>query len=397
MPSQIVFWPLFHHNICMKRKTNNLNKTLIVYKFVGYPNEEQKVLLAKTFGCVRYLWNRMLSDRIELYKEMEVFVNNTSADYKDLEECLWLNEVDSLALSNMSLNLDKAFTDFFKGKTNFPKFKSKKKQRDSYTTNNVNNNIRLSVSKKTGLLKLPKLGEIKLFVHRKIKPGGKLKSVTVRYLPDGKYTFSLLYAYDTAPVAHEIDSKKEIGLDMSVPKLYIDSNGNEPDFPKPYRTMQERISKEQRKLSRMKYRSNNYEKQRLKLNCLHSKIKNQRLDFLHKQSTQLIEQYYIIGLENINLQSMSRALNFGKSISDNGFGMFREMLKYKAELKGKKVIVIDKWFSSSKTCHNCGYVNKELKLSDREYICPICGEVFDRDVNAAINIKEEAVRIYLSE
>ena len=349
MPSQIVFWPLFHHNICMKRKTNNLNKTLIVYKFVGYPNEEQKVLLAKTFGCVRYLWNRMLSDRIELYKEMEIFVNNTPADYKDLEECLWLNEVDSLALSNMSLNLDKAFTDFFKGKTNFPKFKSKKKQRDSYTTNNVNNNIRLSVSKKTGLLKLPKLDEIKLFIHRKIKPDGKLKSVTVKHLPNGKYTFSLLYAYEKESIDYKINPDNSIGLDMSLPKLYIDSEENEPDFPKPYRKMQNRISKEQRKLSRMQYKSNNYEKQRLKLNRLHSKIKNQRIDFLHKKSKEITDKYDIIGLEDINLQSLSKALKFGKSVSDNGFGMFREMLKYKAELKGKKVIVIDKWFSSSKT------------------------------------------------
>ena len=380
----------------MRRKTNNGNKTIIAYKFVGYPDEKQIIILNKTFGCVRYLWNRMLSDRNDHYKEMSFSTDNTPADYKDLEELNWLNEVDSLALANMSLNLDKAFSDFFKGITNFPKFKSKKKQKDSYTTNNVNNNIRLSIKGKTGLLKLPKLGEIKLFIHRKIKPDGKLKSITVKHLPNGKYTFSLLYAYDDEIVNYKINPNNAIGLDMSLPKLYINSEGREPDFPKLYKAMQDRIVKEQRKLSHMEYKSKNYEKQRLKLNRLHSKAKNKRVDFLHKKSKELTDQYDLIGLEDINLQALSEALKFGKSVSDNGFGMFRNMLKYKAKKKGKVVVVIDKWFPSSKTCHNCGYVNKELTLSDRKYICPICGEVFDRDINAAINIKEEAVRLYLN-
>lgn len=182
---------------------------------------------------------------------------------------------------------------------------------------------------------------------------------------------------------------------MSLPKLYVDSNGKEPDYPKPYRTLHAKISREQRKLSKMQYKSNHYEKQKQKLNRLYLKTKNQRLDFLHKESTRLVNENDIIGLEDINLKSMSKALHFGKSVSDNGFGMFRQMLTYKAAKKGKQVILIDKWFPSSKTCHTCGYFNKELKLSDRTYVCPVCGEIFDRDANAARNIRDEAVRIYL--
>lgn len=383
-------------------KKANTDADMQAYRFCGKPQGEDLQLEMKIFGCCRYLWNRMLGDRNTLYNEIGIVPDNTPADYKDLDECLWLKEADSLALANVQLALAGAFASFFAGGARYPRFKSKKHGKKSYTTNALyakrkdgteGCNIRLD--EKNGLLYLPKhKNPVVLNLHRKVRQGGRLKSVTVTREPDGKFYYSLLYEYPPVEIHHVPDINKAIGLDMSLPKLYVDDRGNSPDFSKPYRTAEKRLSVEQRKLSRMKKGSKNYEKQLARIAELHAKTKHQRNDLLHKCSCVLTDDYDIIGIEDVDMSVIRRCLDFGKSVSDIGWGRFVSMLEYKAKRKGKVIVRVDKWYPSSKTCGNCGYVNHELELSDRTYVCPECGYTEDRDVNAAKNIKKEGLRIY---
>jgi putative transposase len=250
--------------------------------------------------------------------------------------------------------------------------------------------------RKTGFLTLPKIsGEIKVRAHRKVPEDGVLKSVTVTHEPDGKYYFSLLYEVPHKTVSHEVDPDSAIGLDMSMHEFYVDSEGNHVDYGKPYHDLQGRISREQRKLSHMKKGSSNYRKQRAKIARLYAKAKHQRSDALHKLSRKLVDSYDIIGIEDLNMKAMAQSLNFGKSVGDKGWVMFTVMLAYKAKQKGKQLIKVGKFFSSSQMCHECGTLHKLTKdLSVREWTCPDCGHYHDRDENAALNIRDEAVRIY---
>lgn len=389
--------------MAIRKKDNNC--IMRGYRFCGIPQGEDENLEIRTFGCCRYLYNRMLSDHTVLYEEIGSVPNNTPADYKDLDECLFLNDVDSLALANVQIHLQNAFASFFKGNGFYPKFKSKRKCRDSYTTNALYSkkkdgseacNIRFH--EKSRELILPKhKNPVRLILHRKIKPGGKLKSVTVRREPDGKFYYTLLFEYPKVPADRVIDESTAVGLDMSLPELYIDSDGNKPVFPNPYRKMEKRLDREQRKLSGKKKNSANYKKQCRKVARIHAKIKHQREDFLHKASRNLVNRHDIIVIEDLDMNAMKRALRFGKSVSDNGWGKFVTFLQYKCEEEGKLLIKTDRWFPSSKTCGCCGYIHRELKLSDRIYFCPECGNVADRDVNAAKNIKAEGLHIYHEE
>lgn len=260
----------------------------------------------------------------------------------------------------------------------------------------VNGNIKLRTSGKYLYLSLPKiLGEIQIRSHRPVKKNGKLKSVTVSREPNGKYYVSLLFEYPEKKRHYDIDPDNAIGLDMSMSEFYIDSNGDRKDTPHAYKKLQNRIAVEQRRLSHMKKCSSNYQKQRLRIAKLHAKAKHQRADFLHKVSRELADTYDIIGIEDLDMKGMSQALNFGKPVSDKGWGMFVRMMTYKAADAGKRVIKISRWFPSSQMCHECGCVSKKTKdLSVREWVCPHCGVTLDRDKNAAVNIKNEAVRIY---
>lgn len=385
----------------MKKLKKNTNCEMVAYRFYGIPSEQDLALENKTFGCCRYLWNRMLSDHNELYRQIGEVPQNTPADYKDLEECRWLNEVDSLALANVQINQDGAFSRFFKKEAGYPKFKSKKLAKKSYTTNAVymkkkdgtlSCNIVLDTEK--GFLKLPKHKDwIQLRMHREIQEGGKIKSVTVTLEADGKSYYSILVEYPKKNICNAVDIQNAIGLDMSMPKLYVDQNGSSPDFPKPYRKMEQKIKREQRKLSRKKKDSKNYEKQRIRLAKQHAKAKHLRSDVLHKESCSLTDRYDLIAIEDLDMSAMKQALRFGKSVSDNGWGMFVQMLSYKCERKGKKLVKVDRFFPSSKTCCKCGYIHKELVLTDRTYICPKCGNIMDRDEQAAKNILSEARRL----
>ena len=360
------------------------------YKFRIYPNAEQQIILTKTFGCVRFIYNQMLSDKINHYEETKQKLNNTPAQYKS--KFPWLKEVDSLALANAQMNLQTAYNNFFRNpKIGFPKFKSKKSNRRSYTTNCVNGNISID----NGFLKLPKVGLVKLKQHRLILSNYKLKSVTISQTPSGKYYASVLFEYENQIQEQELHDF--LGLDFSMHGLYKDSNGNEPAYPRYYRQAEERLKREQRKLSLMQKGSKNRSKQRIKVANLHEKVANQRKDFLHKQSRQIVNAYDCVCIENLDMKAMSQSLNFGKSVADDGWGMFVTFLKYKLEETGKRLVKVNKFFASSQICNVCGYKNTATKnLSIRAWDCPECGAHHDRDINAAINIRNEGMRLVLA-
>lgn len=329
----------------------------------------------------------MLSDKIKYYEETKQKLNNTPAQYKT--EFEWLKEVDSLALANAQINLQTAYNNFFRSpKVGFPKFKSKKSNRKSYTTNCVNGNIKLE----NNYITLPKVGKVKVKQHRIVPSEYKLKSVTVSQSPSGKYYASILFEYENQ--VQEIEPQTFLGLDFSMHELYKDSNGNESCYPRYYRQAEKKLAREQRKLSKMKKGSKNRNKQRIKVARLHEKVANQRKDFLHKQSRQIANVYDCVCIENLDMKAMSQGLHFGKSISDNGWGMFTTYLKYKLEDIGKQLVKVDKFFASSQICNVCGYKNSEIKdLAVRAWDCPQCSTHHDRDINAAINIRNEGMRI----
>lgn len=353
------------------------------YKFRLYPNKDQIILFEKTFGCVRFMWNQMLSDKISYYEQEQKMLNNSPAQYKD--EYKWLKEVDSLALANVWTNLNQAFKNFFNNKKfGFPKYKSKKQNKNSYTTFNQKGTIRLSDDAK--YVKLPKLGYTRIKCHRQIQNNEIIKSATISKNPSGKYYISILVEHEFEPPQLILDKEKSLGLDYSSSSFYVDSQGNEANYPRYFRLLEDKLAKESHKLSRMQKGSNNRNKQRIKVAKIHEKIANQRKDFCHKLSHKLSEKFDYICLEDINLRGISQTLHLGKSTNDNGFGMFCQFLSYKMSERGKQLIKIDKWFPSSKMCHACGCINLDLKLSDRVWTCS-CGEVLNRDKNAAINIR----------
>lgn len=356
------------------------------YKFRLYPTEEQEAVFIKTFGCVRFIYNKMLSDKIKYYEETKQKLNNTPAQYK--QEFEWLKEVDSLALANARMNLQSAYNNFFRSpKIGFPKFKSRRKDKNSYTTNNQNGTVSIVGNK----LRLPKVGLVKMVQHRTIPSEQRIKSATIEKTRSGKYYVSILVEFEKEIPKLQLDKMKALGLDYTSHSFYVDSQGREANYPKFYRNAQTVLSKEQRKLSLMKYGSSNYEKQRIRTAKIQERIANQRKDWLHKLSFELAEIYDYICVEDINMQNIAQSLKLGKSTNDNGFGMFRTFLAYKLAERGKRLIKIDKWFPSSRMCRFCGYINKDLKLSDRVWTCE-CGATLNRDENAAINILNEGLK-----
>ena len=363
------------------------------YKFRIYPTDVQKILLSKTFGCCRFIYNRMLDIKICEYRETGKMKRTTPAMYK--KEFPWLKEVDSLALANVQMHLESAYKKFFREpKTGFPKFKSKHKSRQSYTTNVVNGNIRLLENR----LKLPKLGEVKIKVHRKVNEEFRLKSVTISRESTGKYFASLLYESaecENQTICKKTEDRKILGIDYAMDGMAVFSDGRKCEYPKYFRESEEKLIKEQRKLSHCRRGSSNYQKQKRKVALCHEKIRNQRKDYHHKLSHQITREYDAVSVEDLDMKAMSMCMHFGKSVMDNGYGMFRDMLAYKLREQGKELIKIDRFFPSSKKCSVCGEVKKELKLSERIYRCT-CGSELDRDVNAAVNIREEGRRILMA-
>jgi len=366
------------------------------YKYRLYPNKEQAILINKTFGCVRFVYNRMHADRkaiYEKYKDDREALKRQKypmpADYK--KEFPWLKEVDSLALANAQLNLNRAYNNFFRDKSvGFPKFKSKHHDKKSYTTNNQKGTIRFIDSK---AIRLPKLKDVRIKMHRPLPQNVIIKSATISQTPTGKYYIAIVVQYEVQikPITPTVETT--IGLDYSSKALFVDSKTNSPDYPKYYRQAEARLKREQRKLSKRKKGGQNRAKQRRKVAKLHEKVANQRKDFLHQLSRQIANAYDGVAIENLNMRGMAQGLNLAKSTNDNGFGMLKTFLAYKLAEQGKQLVIIDKWYPSSKLCHICKHENKELTLADRNWTCPHCGTKLDRDVNAAINIKNEGCRI----
>jgi len=355
------------------------------YKFRIYPNNDQKILMEKTFGCTRFIYNKMLEDKINYYQQEKKMLKVTPAMYK--QDYLWLKEVDSLALANVQLNLEKAYKSFFRTPSiGFPKFKSKRKSRASYTSNYVNNNIKLE----TKHIVLPKLGPIKIMKHRSIPEDYRLKSVTVSKTPTEKYYVGILYEYHKE--IEQVKIENSLGLDYTMHGLYKDSNNEDGNYPSYYQASLKKLQRASRELSRCQKGSKNREKKRMKVAKLHEKVSNQRKDFLHKRSRQITNVNDAVIVENLNMKEMSAEMKFGKSVMDNGYGIFLSMLEYKLKGEGKTLIKIDKWYPSSKTCSQCGHVKESLLLSERIYKCSACDSVIDRDYNASINIKKEGLR-----
>lgn len=373
-----------------------MNKAI---KYRLYPTTEQSVMFAKTFGCCRKVYNLMLSDKIESYKSTGKFPTVTPAKYKD--NYPYLREVDSLALANKQMDLQEAFRNTFsksrKKKNGFPKFKSAKHSRKSYTTNNQKGTVAIIDNK---CIKLPKIGKVKAVIHRVPDDSWTIKSATVSQESDGKYYISVLFEFENTVNPYVADKTNAIGLDYASDGLYVDSNGNTGTNHKYYRESHNKLAKAQRKLSRMQgskkheVKSNNYIKQLRKVNKIHRHIANQRLDNLHKISTEIANRYDVVCVESLNMKSMSnKGFGNGKATLDNGYGMFLSMLEYKLSDRNKYLIKADKWFPSSQICHCCGMLHPEMKnLAIRKMTCD-CGLTMNRDQNAAINILNEGLRL----
>lgn len=360
------------------------------FKFRMFPSNKQEKLIIKTFGCVRFVYNKMLAEREETYLEykddketLKKIKFPTPAKYKS--EYLFLKEVDAFALANAQMNLQKAYNNFFAKRTKFPKFKSRK-NKQSYTTNLVHGNIEL----KEGYIKLPKLRLVKIKQHREIPNNYRIKSCTISKTSSGKYFISVLTEYEKE--IKYVAIQKVVGLDFAMNGLYVESeNGKKANYPRFYRQSLDKLAKEQRILSNRKKGSKRWEKQRLKIAKLQEKTANQRKNFLHHKSKELSSNYDAVIIESLNMKGMSRTLRLGKSVYDNGWGMFTTFLSYKLEEQGKQLVHIDRWFPSTKRCSSCGK-EKAIALSERTYKCT-CGYIADRDYNSAINIKNEGLRL----
>ena len=354
------------------------------YKYRIYPNSEQKEFFAKCFGCVRFFYNKSLSDMNEIYKSTGKFKNITPASYK--EDYSFLKEVDSFALSNAQLNRNTAFKAFFSHKTGFPKFKSKRNNQ-SYTTNMVNGNIKFSSNNR--YISIPKCPRIRIKKHRDFI--GTIKSITVSLTTDNKYYMSLLVEEETKPME---PTDKMIGLDLGIKDLIVDSNGKKYKNHKYLTKSQEKLAKEQRKLSKMVKGSHNSNKQRIKIARLYKHIQNQRNDYLHKLSRQIIDENQVICIESLLVKVMEQNNKLARNISDVSWSRLVSMLLYKANWYGRTIVKVPSDYPSSQLCSICGYKNSITKdLTIRKWVCPKCGTVHDRDINAAKNILSKGIEL----
>ncbi len=353
------------------------------YKYRIYPNASQKEYFSRVFGCVRFFYNKSLSDICEIYKSTGKNENITPARYK--KDYPFLKDVDSLALCNAQLARNAAFKLFYKKQNGFPKYKSKRNDQ-SYTTNNQGS---VKFSSNDRYISIPKCPRIRIKKHRDFI--GKIKSITVSKTTDEKYYISLLVEENTECIKL-LDNA--IGLDLGIKDLIVDSNGNKYKNHKYLTKSQNKLSKEQRKLSLMKKGSSNRNKQRIKVARIHKKIENQRNDYLHKLSRNIINESQIICIEDLKVKNMTRYHKLARSISDASWSKFVSMLIYKANWYGNVIVKVPTNYPSSQLCSYCNYQNPLTKdLRVRKWTCPNCGMIHDRDINASKNILRKGVEI----
>jgi putative transposase len=350
---------------------------LKAYKYRIYPTKEQKVLLAKTFGCVRFVWNKLVENFNNGGKEVV-----TEKTLKDQEEFNFLKEVSASTLQQKTKDFIEFKKQFFNKKRKIklgkPKFK-KKSNRQSFRLTNQ----KFILDQEKSLIRLEKVGWVKIVLDRNIAENADFRSITISETPTGKYFVSILVKEELNPIP---SSGKVVGIDLGLKDLFILSNGQVINNPRWFRENQSKLKKRQKHLSRKQKGSNRYNRQRIKVAKVHENVANSRNYFLHNISTELVKTFDLIVVEDLNVSGMIRNRKLAKSISDASWSTFVSMLEYKCNWYGKTLVKIDRFYPSSKTCSNCGHKEDKMPLSIREWTCPSCGSKHDRDLNASINI-----------